>query len=205
MTNKEEIIGRLALSVQNYKRADAAAAAKEALDAGIDPLEAINDGLLKGMTLVGDLFSKHKAFLPQLLTAAAAMYGALDILLPAIPKGKQQDQKKVTLAVVEGDVHDIGKNILKTLLTAGGYLVDDLGKDVPADVIADAAQENGAQVVALSALMTTTMFKMKELWAYWSRLFDDVDGAERALKKIRKTRDNGEYEAAVKWLAALCR
>lgn len=71
------------------------------------------------------------------------MYGALDILLPAIPKGKQQDQKKVTLAVVEGDVHDIGKNILKTLLTAGGYLVDDLGKDVPADVIADAAQENG--------------------------------------------------------------
>ena len=61
MTNKEEIIGRLALSVQNYKRADAAAAAKEALDAGIDPLEAINDGLLKGMTLVGDLFSKHKA------------------------------------------------------------------------------------------------------------------------------------------------
>ncbi len=162
MTNKEEIIGRLALSVQNYKRADAAAAAKEALDAGIDPLEAINDGLLKGMTLVGDLFSKHKAFLPQLLTAAAAMYGALDILLPAIPKGKQQDQKKVTLAVVEGDVHDIGKNILKTLLTAGGYLVDDLGKDVPADVIADAAQESGAQVVALSALMTTTMFKMKE-------------------------------------------
>lgn len=162
MANREEIIGKLALAVQNYKRNDAAEAAREALEAGIDPVDAINEGLLKGMTLVGDLFSKHQAFLPQLLTAAAAMYGALDILLPAIPKGKEPNKKTVTVAVVEGDVHDIGKNIYKTLLVAGGFNVVDLGKDVPADVIADTVQDNGSSVVALSALMTTTMFKMKE-------------------------------------------
>ncbi|MCH3977451.1 MAG: corrinoid protein [Candidatus Methanomethylophilus sp.] len=162
MADKEEIIGRLTSSVQNYKRADAAQAARDALDAGVDPLEAINDGLLRGMTVVGDQFSRHKAFLPQLLTAAAAMYGALDILLPAIPVGEHRETKTVTLAVVEGDVHDIGKNIVKTLLTAGGFEVHDLGKDVSAEDIADTAQSSGSTAIALSALMTTTMFKMKD-------------------------------------------
>lgn len=162
MTDKEEIIGRLAKAVETYSKMEAEAAAREALDSGIDPLEAINSGLLRGMTIVGDLYSKHRAYLPQLLGAGTAMYAALDILLPAIPEKDVVDRKKITLSVVEGDVHDIGKNIYRTLLTAGGFEVYDLGKDVPAEEIAEKALETGSQYVALSALMTTTMFKMKD-------------------------------------------
>lgn len=162
MANKEEIIGKLADAVQRYNKKDAIAAAQEALDAGVDPLDAINEGLLKGVTIVGDLYSKHRAFLPQLLGAGQAMYGALDVLLPAIPEGATKNKKKITLSVVEGDVHDIGKNIYRTLLTAGGFEVIDLGRDVPAEEIAETAQESGSEYVALSALMTTTMFKMKD-------------------------------------------
>lgn len=162
MTSNEEIIGRLASAVEHYSKADAEAAAREALESGMDPLEAINGGLLKGMTIVGDLYSKHRAYLPQLLGAGNAMYAALDILLPAIPEKDVRNKKKVTLSVVEGDVHDIGKNIYRTLLTAGGFEVFDLGKDVPAEEIAEKARETGSQYVALSALMTTTMLKMKD-------------------------------------------
>lgn len=160
--NKEELIGRLAKAVETYNKKEAEAVAREALDSGIDPLEAINSGLLRGMTIVGDLYSKHRAYLPQLLGAGNAMYAALDVLLPAIPDKGVGNRKKVTLSVVEGDVHDIGKNIYRTLLTAGGFEVYDLGKDVPAEKIAETALETGSQYVALSALMTTTMFKMKD-------------------------------------------
>ena len=162
MANKEEIIGKLAEAVQTYNRKEAENTAREALSEGIDPLEAINGGLLKGMTIVGDLYSKHRAYLPQLLGAGNAMYAALDVLLPAIKGNASGNRKKVTLSVVEGDVHDIGKNIYRTLLTAGGFDVLDLGKDVPAEDIAEKVQESGSQYVALSALMTTTMFKMKD-------------------------------------------
>ena len=162
MTSNEEIIGRLASAVERYSKTDAEAAAREALESGMDPLEAIYGGRLKGMTIVGDLYSKHRAYLPLLLGAGNAMYAALDILLPAIPEKDIRNKKKVTLSVVEGDVHDIGKNIYRTLLTAGGFDVFDLGKDVPAEEIAEKARETGSQYVALSALMTTTMLKMKD-------------------------------------------
>jgi corrinoid protein of di/trimethylamine methyltransferase len=159
---KEELIGDLTNAIVTYKRSDAADIARRILEEGVDPVEAINEGLLKGVTLVGDLYSKRQAYLPQLLAAGSTMYAALDVLLPAIPKTAADSKKTVTLAVVEGDVHDIGKNIYKTLLIAAGYNVVDLGKDVSAETISDAIQENHSEYLSLSALMTSTMFLMKD-------------------------------------------
>ena len=159
---KEELIGNLTNAVVTYKRDEAAKIAQQILDEGVDPLEAINEGLLKGVTLVGDLYSKHQAYLPQLLAAGATMYSALDVLLPAIPQSASNNKKTVTLAVVEGDVHDIGKNIYKTLLIAAGFNVVDLGKDVSAETISEAIDSNHSEYLSLSALMTSTMFLMKD-------------------------------------------
>ncbi len=128
----------------------------------IDPVEAINEGLVKGMSVIGDLYGEHKIYLPQVLTAASAMYGALDVLLPLIPKASLKDSKKCITAVVEGDVHDIGKNIVKTMLTAGGFVVTDLGKDVAPELIANEAESNGIDILCLSTLMTPTMDNMKK-------------------------------------------
>ncbi len=157
MATKEEIVEKLALAVENYKLKDAQAAAQEAVDAGIDPVYAINEGLVKGMNIVGDKFAAHKIYLPHVLTASKALYGGLDILLPLIPKAEEGSMKTAVTAVMEGDVHDIGKNILKTLLTAGGYQVTDLGKDVPAKTIADTVEQKKIQVLCMSTLMTPTM------------------------------------------------
>jgi methanogenic corrinoid protein MtbC1 len=162
MATKEEIMDRLSNSVIQYKRADAIAAANECVAEKIDPVDAINDGLVKGMNVIGDLYAQHKIYLPQVLTAASAMYGALDILLPLIPKASLGNAKKCVTAVMEGDVHDIGKNIVKTMLTAGGFVVTDLGKDVPPATIAGTVESDGIDIACLSTLMTPTMDNMKK-------------------------------------------
>ena len=159
--SKEDILNKLADAVVRGKMADAAAGAQEALDAGVPALEAINEGLVKGMGIVGDNYGAHKMFLPQVLMAAHTMYKGLDVLLPAIPKADAAAMKKATIAVVEGDVHDIGKNIVKTMLTASGFDVLDLGKDIPAADICAKTEENAAAVVCLSTLMTPTMEQMR--------------------------------------------
>lgn len=159
--SKEDILNKLADAVLRGKMADAKAGAQEALDNGVPALEAINEGLVKGMGIVGDNYAAHKMFLPQVLMSAHTMYAGLDILLPAIPKADAAAMKKAIVAVVEGDVHDIGKNIVKTMLTASGFETIDLGKDIPpADICANAEKE-GAAVVAISTLMTPTMEGMK--------------------------------------------
>ncbi|MCQ2069613.1 MAG: corrinoid protein [archaeon] len=151
------ILDNLSSSIQRFNKKDAVVYSNEALGAGIDPLIAINEGLVKGMNIVGEKFKAHKVYLPQVLVAASALYAGLDVLLPHIPQSELENSKKAVVAVVHGDVHDIGKNILKTLLTAGGFLVTDLGKDVPKDTIVDKVAETNADVLCLSTLMTTTM------------------------------------------------
>ncbi len=128
---------------------------------GLTALEAINDGLVKGMSIVGDKYAAHEVYLPQVLMSAHTMYGGLDILLPAIPKSDVESRKKCLIAVVEGDVHDIGKNIVKTMITASGFDVNDLGKDVPIQKIVETAEADQTNVVAMSTLMTPTMDGMK--------------------------------------------
>lgn len=160
MTNAQ-ILEDLANAVVNCKADLAKAAAEKALAEGINPVDAINDGLVKGMTVIGDKYAAHEVYLPQVLVAAAAMYAGLNLLLPAIPSEALADSKKAVTVVVEGDVHDIGKNIVKTMLTAGGFIVNDLGKDIPPATIATTVKDEGIDILCMSTLMTPTMDNMK--------------------------------------------
>ena len=159
--SKEAILNKLSDAVVNGKPDLAKEGAKAALDAKVNPLDAINEGLVKGMSIIGDKYAARQVFLPHVLMSAHTMYAGLDILLPEIPKAEMASMKKCVIAVVEGDVHDIGKNIVKTMLTAGGFDVTDLGKDVPTEKIVDTAKSGKMDVVALSTLMTPTMDGMK--------------------------------------------
>ncbi len=138
-------------------------AAKEAVEAGMEPYLAIIDGLAKGMEIVGDKYECKEYFLPEVLMSADAMYKGLDYLLPLIPKEEKGSKGKIIMGVVEGDVHDIGKNIVKAMLTATGYELVDLGRDVPTDEFIDKAKAEGAQVIAMSTLMTPTLMSMKSV------------------------------------------
>ena len=158
---KEDIFEELAQAVVNCKADLSKAAAENALAEGVNPVEAINDGLVKGMNVIGDKYAAHQIYLPQVLVAAHAMYAGLDVLLPAIPKEALADAKKAATAVVEGDVHDIGKNIVKTMLTAGGYIVNDLGKDVAPATIGKTVKDEGIDILCMSTLMTPPRDNMK--------------------------------------------
>ncbi|MCR5477984.1 MAG: homocysteine S-methyltransferase family protein [Lachnospiraceae bacterium] len=137
---------------------------REALDAGADPQVLLNDDLIPAINAVGDLFDKGKYFLPQLIASAESMKNAIGVLEPLLQTEDQGTEKPVVvIATVEGDIHDIGKNLVSMMLKNYGFEVIDLGKDVPADVICAAAKEHHAKVIALSALMTTTMQRMREV------------------------------------------
>ena len=159
----EQILKKLSDAVVNGKPDEAKAGANEALAAKVNALEAINNGLVKGMAIVGDKYAAHQVYLPQVLMSAHTMYAGLDILLPAIPKSEVANKKKCAACVVEGDVHDIGKNIVKTMLTAGGFEVTDLGKDVPTAKIVEFAKKEKMDALALSTLMTPTMEGMRDV------------------------------------------
>ncbi|MEM3485618.1 MAG: B12-binding domain-containing protein, partial [Candidatus Methanomethyliaceae archaeon] len=135
MLSHEEILNGLAESVISGDEEKAKDFAKKALEAGIDPLKAINEGLMKGMSQVGDDFSKLKIYLPEVMMAAEAMKAALSILEPAaLQKGSGAIKKsRVVIGTITGDIHDIGKNIVAMLLRANGFEVYDLGRDVPVD------------------------------------------------------------------------
>lgn len=158
--DKKALLKELADAVVACAPDRATVAARRALEEGLNLVEAINEGLVVGMGVIGDNYAERKMYLPQVLVAAHAMYNGLDVLLPAIPKADMKDTKQAETAVVQGDVHDIGKNIVKTMLTASGYVVDDLGKDVSPNLIADTAKDKGIHVVCLSTLMTPTMDNM---------------------------------------------
>jgi len=157
---KEALLKELADAVSGLAPEKAKAVAEKALKEKLDPVVAINEGLVVGMGIVGDMYADRKMYLPQVLVAAHAMYEGLDVLLPAIPKGELKDAKTAACGVVQGDVHDIGKNIVKTMLTASGYLVHDYGKDVAPAEIADGSKNEKTQIICISTLMTPTMDTM---------------------------------------------
>lgn len=140
--------------------------AQEELAKGMAPDAIINDLLIPAITEVGDLYDKQIYFLPQLIASANTMETAIAYLEPLIKKDPgQQDMATIVIATVEGDVHDIGKNLVGLMLRNYGYKVIDLGKDVPAGTIIETALREKASVVGLSALMTTTMMHMKDVIA----------------------------------------
>ncbi len=158
---------RLCEAVLKGNRANIAAITREALARGEDPSALLDDVLLPAINRVGELFDKGKYFLPQLIGSAEAMKNAIQVLEPLLLKESgKTDMPVVVIATVEGDIHDIGKNLVALMLKNYGFRVIDLGKDVPKEEIIRAAQEHNAKIIALSALMTTTMQRMREVIAY---------------------------------------
>ena len=160
----EELFKKLSQAVIDGEPEDAKALAREALEKGVDPLTCINNGLMPGIQEVGELFSKGDYFLPELIIGADTMKVALDILEPALTGGQQRDVVgRVVLGTVEGDLHEIGKTLVATMLTANGFQVTDIGVDKKADDFVKAVQEVNADIVGASALLTTTMLQQKKL------------------------------------------
>jgi corrinoid protein of di/trimethylamine methyltransferase len=156
--SQEEILNSLAQAVIDGEPEDAAELAQQALDEGLDPLLCINEGLTPGMNRVGELFESGEYFLPDLIIGGEAMKAALEILEPALVEGRERHVLgRVVLGTVAGDLHEIGKTLVGTLLTANGFLVSDIGIDKSADDFVAAVQENQADIVGASALLTTTM------------------------------------------------
>ncbi len=140
------------------------ALARQYLDDGYDPIEMIEQGLSDGIRKLGDLFDRGEVFLPHLIIASEAMTSAVGILEKSLPKDQVGKKlAKVVLGTIEGDVHDIGKGIVATMLRVYGFEVIDLGRDVPIATFVEKAKEVDAQVVGTSALMTTTMAGQKAL------------------------------------------
>jgi corrinoid protein of di/trimethylamine methyltransferase len=139
--------------------------AKESLTANIDPLEAISKGFVIGVNTVGDAFGRGEAFLPELVMAGEAMKAAVGTLDPELKRRGAQRQMlgKVVIATVEGDIHEIGKSLVATMLGASGFDVYDLGVDTPGDKLIGKALEVNADIIAMSALLTTTMVKQREV------------------------------------------
>lgn len=161
----EELFQKMAQSILDGDSDAAIALAKQAVESGIDPLDAISKGFVLGVNQVGENFAIGQAFLPELVMAGEAMKAAVSTLEPEMQKRGTARQifGKVVLATVEGDIHEIGKTLVGTMLSASGFQVYDLGVDVPAARIIEKVKEVDADLVGLSALLTTTMVKQKEV------------------------------------------
>ena len=135
---------------------------QQALDAKIPPSKILNEGLVAGMDVVGEKFRRDEFFMPEVLIAARAMQAGMDILRPKLVETGVKLAGKVVLGTVKGDLHDIGKNLVGMMLEGSGFQVVDLGIDIPPEKFVDAVRTNQPDVLGLSALLTTTMPKMKE-------------------------------------------
>lgn len=151
------------LAVLKGNKEHVLAEVRQMLDAGEEPEQIINGHLIPAINEVGDLFDKKKYFLPQLISSANTMKLAIEYLEPMLKRDEGEQKAVIVVATVEGDIHDIGKNLVVLMLKNYGYRVIDLGKDVPAETIVDIAMREHASVIGLSALMTTTMMRMKDV------------------------------------------
>jgi len=154
---------KIAEAIMNGDRENILPLLEKALSAGIPAQDLVDKIMIPSIVRVGDLYEKKVYFLPQLMSAAEAMKKALAYLEPHLKKGSAGNKGKIILATVKGDIHDIGKNIVALLLRNYGYYVIDLGKDIAAETIIAKAKEENSDVIALSALMTTTMVNMKDV------------------------------------------
>jgi trimethylamine corrinoid protein len=159
----EEIFERAKEAIIKGDADTAAQLARQGLDKGITGIDLINKGFIPGINDVGDKFGEGKLFLPELILSANAMQGVIDIVNASMEIGEKQYQGRVILGTVEGDLHDIGKTIVVSLLKANGFEVKDLGRDVPVDRFIEEAEAFGANVIGTSALLTTTMTVQKVL------------------------------------------
>ena len=163
MASKEELLEKLKNGVVEYQEEEVKEASQQALDDGYDALEMIMDGLAAGMEIVGDLYDRNEYFVPEVLMCADALYAGLDILRPHVPEKEGDVNAQVVIGSIQGDVHDIGKNLVKMMFDVAGWDVHDLGRDVPLEKFVEEQLRTDSEVVAMSAMMTTTMLGMKKV------------------------------------------
>lgn len=158
---KEEILRLLHDSIVAFDEETTVKLCRQALEEGLDAYEAIMNGLASGMETVGGLYEKKEYFVPELLLCSDALYAGLDILKPHVKVDTDRKRAgRIIMGVVEGDIHDIGKNLLKTMFEAAGWEINDLGKDVKLQRFVEEQKQFNADVIAISALMTTSMLAM---------------------------------------------
>jgi trimethylamine corrinoid protein len=163
--SKEDTLARMEKAIIEGNKQEAEALAREALEEKMDLLEVIEKGYVRGIQTVGDLWERGEYFLPELITSAECMKAAMSILQPELEKAQIQAQSKgkVVIGTVEGDIHDIGKNLVASMLAANGFNVIDLGADVNLERFVEKAEEENADFICLSALLTTTMLGQKRV------------------------------------------
>ncbi len=164
MTDKAQMYSAMRQAILDGDEDAAGNLATEALEVGLPVLEVVDQGFVAGIREAGDLWEEGEFFLPELVTAAQAMKRAMSVLQPVLAEGANDTSLgKVVIGTVEGDIHDIGKTLVSTLLAANGFTICDEGADVPVDRFVERAAEVGADLVCASALLTTTMTRQKQL------------------------------------------
>lgn len=161
----QEILKGLYQAVVFYDEETCVELSKRALEEGVDPEDAVMNGLAAGMERVGELYAKNEYFVPELLLCSDALYAGLNLLRPHI-KAKEKGvstKGQIVIGVVEGDIHDIGKNLVKIMFEAAGWIVHDLGKDVKIERFAEEQLRTNSEIVGISALMTTGMLAMPKI------------------------------------------
>ena len=160
--SKEELLEKLSECVVEMEDEEVVDVANEYVESGYPALDGIMEGLVDGMNKASDLYDEEEYFVTDLLLCSDAMYSGIDILKPHLPVEENKGKKlKIVIGVVEGDTHDIGKNLVKIMLDTAGFEMYDLGRDVPLDNFVDKAIEVGASLICMSTLMTTTMDGMR--------------------------------------------
>ena len=158
-----EVLRKISEELQKGNFEELPRLVQEALDAKIAPSKILNDGLVAGMSVVGDRFERDEIFLPDVLISAKAMQAGMTVLRPKLMEAGVKLAGKIVMGTVKGDLHDIGKNLVAMLLEGAGYQVINLGIDVPSEKFVEQVRTNKPDIVGLSALLTTTMPKMKEV------------------------------------------
>jgi len=158
-----ELLDSISQSLQKGNTDEVATLTQRAVNDKVEPEKILDDGLIAGMAVVGERFKRHEIFLPDVLLAAKAMYAGIDILKPLFLETEMPTLGRVVIGTVQGDLHDIGKNLVGIMLKGSGFDVIDLGKDVSPEKFVDAAVERDAGVIGLSALLTTTRPVMKRV------------------------------------------
>lgn len=157
------ILTEMSEFLQKGRAKNVEALVKQALDEGMSPKVILEEGLLSGMSVVGEKFKKNEVFVPEVLIAARAMNAGTKLLKPYLVKEGVESKGTAVIGTVKGDLHDIGKNIVKMMFEGKGLKVVDLGVDVPAEKFVEAAKENNADIIACSTLLTTTMGEIKNV------------------------------------------
>ncbi|MGQ9881639.1 MAG: corrinoid protein [Armatimonadota bacterium] len=159
----QEELKALAQAILEGKRNDAVELTQKLVDAGVTPKQILDDGLIAGMSVAGEKFKNGEYFVPEILVAARAMKAAMELLRPLLVATDVQPIGTIVIGTVQGDLHDIGKNLVAMMVEGAGFRVVDLGVDVTADKFIAAAKEHNAQIVGISALLTTTMTYIPEV------------------------------------------